>query len=57
MDGKVLMNAFEEAMIKDKPLIADNTPRDEIPAFEEEGYGKDERKTIEERLRGLGYIE
>jgi len=57
MDGKVLMNAFEEAMIKDKPLIADNTPRDEIAAFEEEGYGEDERKTIEERLKGLGYIE
>ena len=56
MDGRVISEAFEEAYMKENP------PK-YVDEHDDEGsegqisYSDQERGAIEERLRGLGYIE
>ena len=55
MDGKVLVDIFEEDFLKRNPIKYEEIkPQKEkkIP----KGYSEEDKEKIKERLRGLGYI-
>lgn len=56
MDGRVLIDALEDGMINRQPVMVGKPSNEEIDTFQKKDYGEDEKKAIEERLRGLGYI-
>ncbi len=56
MDGKVLLNIFEEKFIIDRPVLF--TEEKEKPSIKaEEIYDVDEESAVRDRLKGLGYID
>jgi predicted AlkP superfamily phosphohydrolase/phosphomutase len=55
MDGKVLTSLFDEELVSHRPV--QYTCTDQAPARGEVDYPLDDKAKIEERLRGLGYVE
>ncbi|MBI1912762.1 MAG: alkaline phosphatase family protein [Deltaproteobacteria bacterium] len=56
MDGKVAKETFTDAFLKSRPIQYTKGDGDNAPK-NEQSYSPDEEKTVEETLRGLGYIE
>ena len=56
MDGKVLIELFSEDFIKNNQ-IRFVKPEHKYQIKEELDYSEEESKKIEERLKGLGYLE
>jgi predicted AlkP superfamily phosphohydrolase/phosphomutase len=54
MDGKVLLDCLDDDLISTRPV------RCATPSYEESrldsGYSEEEKETLQERLRGLGYL-
>lgn len=58
MDGRVLTAVFVHDMVENKPVLMDDSRTDDSDHSQRlENYSDGEREMIEERLRGLGYIE
>jgi len=58
MDGRVLTDVFIPEMVENKPVLMNGSKTDDSGRSQmQENYSDAERKLIEERLRGLGYIE
>jgi len=55
MDGRVLRDAIDETFVKENPVKTIAIPEGEDKLQEEFGLG--EAKAVENRLRGLGYID
>jgi len=57
MDGRVLIESFEDAYRRDHPIVREDTssrvPQDRAHLV----YSEEETKKVEERLQSLGYIE
>ena len=54
MDGRVLEGAIDDQYLKDVPIETRNSKsKEESP----KGFGLDETRAIQERLKGLGYID
>jgi predicted AlkP superfamily phosphohydrolase/phosphomutase len=56
MDGRVIAEAFDDVFLRDNRPIYANDGED-VASEEEFSYSDEEKATIEERLRGLGYME
>jgi hypothetical protein len=56
MDGSVLKEIFEEDYLHDHPISFTHA-HEEIERKGEKVYSEDEQMKIEERLRGLGYLD
>jgi predicted AlkP superfamily phosphohydrolase/phosphomutase len=63
IDGKVLTEIFKEDFIRDNPVKISGqqkgaySPPDDMQAQDERAYSDSEAALIEERLKGLGYID
>lgn len=55
MDGRVLEEAIETSFVRQTPLQKTKSP--EMAAQTEQGFDEGEAAAIEDRLRGLGYID
>ena len=55
LDGRVLVDAFDERSLKDRP-VGTTAPLSSSQAEEESPYSAEEEAIIEESLRGLGYL-
>jgi hypothetical protein len=56
MDGSIIREAFEEAYLKDNQPVYIGEGQEEY-SKRETSYSDEDNAIIEERLRGLGYIE
>jgi len=57
MDGKILKAVIAEDFLKSNPIKYQETKQTTTEESKKQIYTDDEAKTIEERLRGLGYVE
>lgn len=58
MDGRVLKDVFVHEVVEDKPSLTVSSGTDDSEHHQTQvQYSDEERRLIEERLRGLGYIE
>jgi predicted AlkP superfamily phosphohydrolase/phosphomutase len=57
MDGRVLTEVFKESFLKDRTINYSQEGDIEDKIAEAPGYSAEEAKKIEERLKGLGYLE
>lgn len=53
LDGKVLVDAFEESVTKGRKPVYTS---DNLSGYSASGEGKDETENIKDRLKGLGYM-
>lgn len=56
MDGKILSSIFEEVFLKSNPVSFDRDEAKENVRPDYKKYTADEKKEIEDRLKGLGYL-
>lgn len=57
MDGRVIEGFYEPAYLKQHPILESNDDDQPIIPDRDEGYSPEELKQVEDRLKGLGYIE
>jgi predicted AlkP superfamily phosphohydrolase/phosphomutase len=56
MDGKVIVDIFEETFVKDRPVLY-TEKKEEMPVKAAEVFDVKEESAVRDRLKGLGYID
>lgn len=56
MDGRVLEGVFEPRFLANNPITFRDPEAEERTDYGQEGYTEEEKREIEERLKGMGYL-